>query len=198
MAENTVIDSQQDPSAIWQRVADHFAKRVLPSGLEYRKAEVALSATFQKRTEAPAEFEAAQSEAVRKASELAVAFDGLVDRAAKASGQSKAEVMREVRDLCRINGHLREGAMARMSAVANAHKHDTLDDKRHPIRSSDDILAVGSGYGMDAYGVGKMGEPEVMVHQQDGSVWKFLGDGRACTEGWHAYLIAKGVDLPSL
>lgn len=198
MPDGIATGIHRDASAQWQRVADHFTKRVLPSGLEYRTAEVALSAAFIKRAEAPPEFEEAQSEAVRKASELAVAFDGLVDRAARASGNSKSEVMRQVSDLCRINGHLREGALSRMSAVANAHKHDSLDDKRHPIQSSDDILAVGSGYGMDAFGVGKMGEPEVMVHQNDGTVRKFLGDGWACTNGWHAYLLTKGVDLPPL
>ncbi|MFZ1010638.1 MAG: hypothetical protein WAN65_27615, partial [Candidatus Sulfotelmatobacter sp.] len=59
-------------------------------------------------------------------------------------------------------------------AVANAYKHDKLHDPKHPIRSDDDVLVVGAGYGIDGFGLGKFGGIEVIVHQTNGEQRKFL------------------------
>jgi len=49
----------------------------------------------------------------------------------------------------------RVGALERVRGVANAYKHQNLNDPKLPISSDADVLVVGSGYGVDGYGVGK-------------------------------------------
>jgi hypothetical protein len=65
------------------------------------------------------------------------------------------------------------------------------------LTSFGDILAVGAGYGVDGYGIGKFSGVEVILHLADGTQRKFLGDLPYSIAGWFEFLKANGAVLPS-
>jgi hypothetical protein len=59
------------------------------------------------------------------------------------------------------------------------------------------MMVVGSGWGMDGYGVGNLvGPPEVLVVEATGQRWKFLGDVPTAIAGWFRFLAANVAVLP--
>lgn len=182
---------------MFTRTRDHFLTNVLSAVDEYASAEATLSAALQEaggdKSKCPADAERAK----RRAADAAVAIDGLADRAAKATGRNPNDIRAAVSKLCEIDGKRREGTVERVCAVANAYKHDQLDNKRHPITSNDDVLVVGAGYGIDSFSAGKFDGIEVMVHQTDGKKRKFLADVPFAVAGWVNFLEGHGVALPS-
>jgi hypothetical protein len=176
---------------------DHLIANVIPAAHDYSAAEtvlsVALAAANNDQSKCRAECETAK----RRAAEVAVALDGLADRAARALGITPNAVRAQVAPLSAICGSARQGCVDRVCAVANAYKHDVLTDPKHPIRSDANVLVVGAGYGIDGWGMGKYSGIEVMVHQTDGQQRKFLADVPYTTAGWFAFLKQKGAVLPS-
>ena len=56
---------------------------------------------------------------------------------------------------------------------------------------------VGSGFGIDRYGIGKYGgAPEVLVRQTNGEQRKFVGDVAFGIAGWFGFLSANDAKLP--
>jgi hypothetical protein len=176
---------------------DHLIANVIPAARDYDNAETTLSAAFAAANCDPAKCQTECETAKRRAAEVAVAIDGLADRASRALGTTPNAIRAQVAPLCGINGAVRQGCIDRVCAVANAYKHDVLDNPKHPIRSDADVLVVGAGYGVDVYGAGKFGGIEVMVHQTDGEQRKFLADMPYAIAGWFAFLRQQGVPLPS-
>lgn len=175
------------------RTVKHLLENVLPAARDYFAAEQALSEAYQRN---PTAFTAEAHLAKRRAAEVAIAIDGLADRAATALTTTPDNVRTQVAPLCAINGVLRDRCIDRICAVANAYKHDGPLRAKHPIVSADDILATGLGYGLDGYGVGKYSGVEVFVSQKDGTSWKMLGDIPWALAGWFAFLARQGVTLP--
>lgn len=134
--------------------------------------------------------------AKRLAANVAIALDGLTDRAANEIGLATKAVRAQVGPLCILGSSPRSGCIERVRAVADAYKHDELSNPQHPITSNDDVLVVAPGYGIDGFGVGKMGGVEVVVHQDDGQLRKFLGDVPAAVRGWLQFLANAGAILP--
>jgi hypothetical protein len=181
-----------------KRTLDHLLTNVLPAAVEYDAAESRLSDAFNAANGNEAKYRAEANSAKRRAADIAVAIDGLADRAAKALHTSPNAIRRQVSALCTISGVHRTECLARVCAVANAYKHDVLNDPKHPIRSDDDILVVGAGYGVDGYGLGKYGGVEVIVHAKNDGSWKFLADVPYSIAGWVAFLKRNGVTLPDV
>lgn len=179
------------------RTTTHLIENVLPAARDYLAAEEELSAAYRHSQQEAQLYTHAAQRAKRRAAEVAIAIDGLADRAANALTMTPDEVRAQVSALCAINGVLRRGCIARVCAVANAYKHDGPLRAKHPIVSSDDILATGPGYGLDGYGIGKYSGVEVLVTQKDGTSWKMLGDVPWAIAGWLAFLTNHGVTLPS-
>ena len=50
------------------------------------------------------------------------------------------------------------------------------------------MLCAALGYGLDGYGVGKMGGPEIILWDRNETGWKFMGDAAAALIGWSAVL----------
>jgi hypothetical protein len=76
----------------------------------------------------------------------------------------------------------------------SAPKHD----QKHPIRTDADVLVVGTGYGIDGFGLGKYGGGiQVIVHQTDGQQRIFLADVPYAIAGWFAFLKHQGAPLPA-
>lgn len=173
------------------QTATHFINHVIPAATEYWQAEMALS---QAMDSGDADLIAtAKVTAWRKAAEVSVAIDGLTDRAHRETGATKTAIRTAVATLCTYNGGpVRDGSFDRVRGAANAYKHQTLNDATLPITSDADILTVGLGYGLDGWGVGKMGGTEVIIRQTDGRKFKFLGDVPAVLRGWAAYIVAQG------
>lgn len=169
----------------------HLAHNVLGAAADYEQAERDLSAAYG-ADPAPPAWEAGARKAKRRAAELAVAIDGLTDRAAIGLGASKTAVRTRVSALCAA----RPGAFDRVWAAANAYKHKDLTDPRMVVASDDDVLVVGLGYGLDGFGVGKFGGIEVIVRDRTGTSWKFLGDVPAVIGAWFRFLAAEGAVLP--
>ena len=117
-----------------QTTVDHLITNVISAARDYNDAEMALSAAFAAANNDQSKCQAECDRAKRRAAEVAVAIDGLADRAAKALGTTANVTREEVAPLCVINGTLRQGCVDRVCAVANAYKHDVLDDRKHPIR----------------------------------------------------------------
>ena len=67
-------------------VVQHLIDNALPAAAEYYLAEQALTAAFDMNPSAPTVLAEARRTAVRKASEVAIAIDGLTDRMNTASG----------------------------------------------------------------------------------------------------------------
>jgi hypothetical protein len=152
-------------------VLNHLLHNVLPAARDYEAAEDELSLAFNQNPD-PTSWEQQGQHAKRRAAEVAIAIDGLVDRTAKALGLSKGKVRRQVAS----DGFPRPECIERVRAVANAYKHAVLDDETLPITSESDVLATGPGYGVDGYGLGKISGVEVLVHQKNGKQRKFLAD----------------------
>jgi hypothetical protein len=129
---------------------------------------------------------------------LAVAIDGLSDRASIESGIAIDKIRTSVSALCFWPGGtiVREEAFERVHSVANAYKHSKLNKPSHVIKSFDDVLAVGLGYGLDGYGVGKFSGVEVLVHDKSGKSWKFLGDVPTVLGAWFRFLRDSGATIP--
>lgn len=175
---------------------DHLIVNVIPAAQDYNDAEVSLTAALAAANGDQSKCHAECETAKRRAAEVAVAVDGLADRAARALGSTPNAVRAQVASLSAIYGTVRHGCVDRVCAVANAYKHDVLNDPKHPIGSDGDVLVVGAGYGIDGWGMGKYGGLEVMVHQIDGQQCKFLADVPYTVAGWFAFLKQEGASLP--
>ena len=127
-------------------VLNHLLHNVLPAARDYEAAEDELSLAFNQNPD-PMSWEQQGQHAKRRAAEVAIAIDGLVDRTAKALGLSTGKVRRQVASHCRIDGFPRPECIERVRAVANAYKHAVLDHEMLPITSESDVLATGPGYG---------------------------------------------------
>lgn len=177
---------------------EHLIHNVLPAASDYATAERELTQAYR---EAHSEqgWESAARTAKRRASELAIAIDGLTDRCTADTGFTKNSIRRAISELCYWPGgtSLRAGAHDRIRAIANAYKHRTLSDPSLPIASEDDILVVGLGFGLEASGVGKWGGVEVLVQEKSGDRKKFIGDAPVVIGAWFRFLAAQGVTLPS-
>jgi hypothetical protein len=181
--------------AVLANTLDHLLVNVLATASEYQAAETALGLAQERGT-----WDDEARTAKRKAAELAIAIDGLSDRASRESVISIDTVRSAVSALCfwPDGGGLRPEAFERMNGVANAYKHMYLDKPTHVIQSFDDVLTVGAGYGVDGYGVGKYGGVEVLVRDKSGTIWKFLGDAPVVISAWFSYLRSNGATLPSV
>ena len=173
---------------------NHLLVNVLESAREYEYAEEALS-----RAQASGVWDSEAKTAKRKAAELAIAIDGLADRAAHESKQKIGDIRKAVSALCILPGsqHLRPESLERVGGVANAYKHSILDDRRHPIDSFESVLTVGLGYGLDGFGVGKFGGVEVITKDKTGESWKFLGDAPTAISAWLRFLLNNGAKAPA-
>jgi hypothetical protein len=180
-----------------ERCVDHLIHHVLPAAAEYEDAEQALSEAYT-ADPAPTCWESAARQAKRKAAELAIAIDGLSDRAQSELGGTLTQIRQTVGDLCvwPTNGTLRDGSLERVRGVASAYKHGDLSDPRLPISSDADVLVVGLGFGLDGYGVGKFSGVEVIVHDNTGKSWKFEGDAPVAVAAWFRFLAVQGATLP--
>lgn len=174
----------------------HLLDNVIPAANDYERAEIDLSNAFS-RDNSEASWVAEGTLAKRRAAEVAIAIDGLADRAAIELGIDVNEIRRLVAPLCTIDGNLRDGCVERVCAVANAYKHSGPLRATHPIQSESDVLAAGAGFGIDGYGVGKFSGVEVLVNQRDGTRRKFLGDVPWAVAGWFRFLDARGASLPA-
>ena len=92
---------------------------------------------------------------------------------------------------------MRTKSLERVSGVANAYKHSILEYERHPIDSFESVLAVGLGYGLDGFGVGKYGGVEVITKDKSGESWKFLGDAATTISAWLRFLLSRGAKPPA-
>jgi hypothetical protein len=174
----------------------HLINNVVPAANDYERAENELSGALARNAD-PQTWIAEGQLAKRRAAEVAIAIDGLADRAASALGLTPDAVRAQVAVRSIIDGSLRSGCIERVCAVANAYKHSGPLRAKHPISSESDVLATGAGYGIDGYGVGKFSGVEVLVNQKDGSVWKFLGDVPWSIAGWFRFLADRGAPLPA-
>ena len=178
-----------------EKTLSHLLKNVIPAAHDYEQAEIQLSVAFNQNDE-PARWEMAGTNAKRRAAEVAIAIDGLVDRAANDLGITTEGVRKAVASCCTIGGVDRPGSIERVCAVANAYKHAGPLRSQHPIASESDILAAGAGYGIDSYDIGKSGGVEILVKERDGTVRKFLGDVPWAIAGWFRFLSERGATLP--
>jgi hypothetical protein len=176
---------------------DHLINNVLPAAADYHDAERELSVAYNADNTAAA-WEQAARRAKRRAAELAIAIDGLTDRLFVETPLSKTSIRGSISALCLWpgSGAQRLGAHDRVRGVANAYKHQNLTDLTLPIASQNDVLAVGLGYGLDGYGVGKYGGVEVIVQERDGTRFKFLGDAPVSIAAWFKFLAAQGAVIP--
>jgi hypothetical protein len=173
---------------------DHLLSHVLAAVAEYETAEANLTAAH-----ASGNWKAEATVARRKAAELAVAIDGLTDRANRELGMPLEKIRADVSTRCTWPGSttLRHEAFERVYGVANAHKHSTLTKKGHVLNSFEDVLAVGRGFGIDAYGIGKYSGVEVLVRDKSGQMRVFSADPATVVSGWFGFLSAKGALLPA-
>src|SRR5258708_38090339 len=153
----------------------HLLNNVIPAARDYEHAEKELSSAFARDPD-PQTWTVESQQARRRAAEVAIAIDGLADRAALALDLKPDQVRTDVTSRSTIDDIARSGCIERICAVANAYKHSGPLRAKHPINSESDVLATGVGYGIDAFSVGKFSGVEVLVNQKDGSVRKFLGD----------------------
>jgi hypothetical protein len=179
-----------------KQVVEHLVANVIPAARDYLEAERALTAAYNACNDL-SRCQAEASLAKRRAAEVAIAIDGLADRAARPLKLSPNAVRARVGPLSSIRGVFRDGCIERVCAVANAYKHEILNDMKHPIRSEADVLVVGAGFGIDAYGMGKRSGIEVMVYQTDGKQRKFLADVPYSIAGWFAFLKSQDATLPT-
>jgi hypothetical protein len=95
------------------------------------------------------------------------------------------------------SGAPRSGALARVMGVANVYKHQNLSNPNLPMTSESDVLVIGLGYGLDGWGVGKMGGVEVLVRETSGRMFKFLGDAPVTLAAWLRFLDQHDAALPA-
>jgi hypothetical protein len=169
----------------------HLLNNVIPAARDYEQAEYELTRAVERDADPNSWAEEGQR-AKRCAAEVAIAIDGLADRAASALSLTADEVRAQVAHRCVISGATRPGCIDRVCAVANAYKHAGPLRPKHPINSESDVLATGAGYGIDGYGVGKYSGVEVLVNQKDGTTCKFLGDVPWSISGWFRFLADHG------
>jgi hypothetical protein len=152
----------------------HLLHNVLSAALDYLAAEEALSLAY-KTNSATGGWEAEARLAKRRAAELAIAIDGLPDRCKQDLALSVIQIREAVAAICVWPGTalFRVGCLERVRGAANAYKHENLTDPTLPITSDADILVVGLGYGLDAFGVDKFSGVEVLVREISGVSWKF-------------------------
>jgi hypothetical protein len=184
---------------MFDKTAAHLLGNVLPAYGEYLQAEYALTAFFVDNFPASMTITSIEANAAkRRACDLAIALDGLTDRAAIELGKEKKVIRKEVAGYCYYDapdGIVRTGAFDRVRAIANAYKHMDLSDPSLPIASEDEVLAVGTGYGTDGYGVGKYGGcPEVVIRVGQ-NTWKFMGDSPIVIAAWLRFLRYSGGPL---
>jgi hypothetical protein len=177
------------------KTVDHLINDVLLAANEYDTAERALTIVWCK-TKDLVQCDAEAREAKRRAAQVAIAIDGLADRAKGELGIGIDQVRIEVATMCEINGTKRNGCLDRVRGVANAYKHHILDDSRLPILTNDDVLAAGLGWGLEGYGVGKASHPEIIVNEKGGERRKFLGDVPWAIAGWFRYLKNHRATIP--
>ena len=175
---------------------NHLLNNVLPAAHDYERAEGDLTAAFARDGD-PQSWIVEGQQAKRRAAEVAIAIDGLADRAASALGLTPDEVRTRVGQCCIVGTAHRAGCIDRVCAVANAYKHAGPLRAKHPIASESDVLATGAGYGIDAFGVGKYSGVEVLVNQRDGTVRKFLADVPWSIAGWFQFLTDQGAAIPA-
>ncbi len=177
---------------------DHLINNVLPAAADYDLAELDLTAAHR-ADPADAAWASAANKAKRRAAEVAIAIDALTDWLAEETGQSKKAIRASLPAFCvwPSSGASRLGAHDRVRGVANAYKHVNLNDPSLPITSQNDVLVVGLGFGLDAWGVGKLGGVEVLVQERDGTRYKFLGDVPTSIAAWFKFLGSLGVALPA-
>jgi hypothetical protein len=193
-----VIDISVPGGRLLENVVVHLMDNVLPAAADYEAAERALSQAFA-TDQTASHWEAAAKLAKRRASELAIAIDGLTDRTSVEMRLSKAEIRRRVTNLCLWPGSLtpRLESLERIRGVACAYRHANLTDPTLPISSEADVLVVGLGYGLDGFGVGKFSGVEVIVREKPGASWKFLGNAPVAVAAWFRFLSREGAVLPS-
>src|SRR4051812_45518596 len=100
----------------------HLLANVLPAAEDYVRAEKDLSAAFNENAD-PSHWAMAGRHAKRRGAEVALAIDGLADRAAADLGIAPDDARNAVAALCVIDGTARSGSIERVCAVANAYKH---------------------------------------------------------------------------
>lgn len=176
------------------KVVEHLLNNVIPAARDYEQAEESLSLAFRNNSD-PSSWAEQGQHAKRRAAEVAIAIDGLADRAAAALSSTTDAVRALVQSRSAIGGTARAGCIDRVCAVANAYKHAGPLNAKHPILSESDVLAAGAGYGIDGYGIGKYGGVEVSVNQKDGTVKKFLGDVPWSIAGWFQFLTDNGASI---
>ena len=177
-------------------VVQHLIHHVLPAAEEYHRAERALSAAFESSPKAPARCAEAGRTAIRAASNVAIAIDGLTDRMHNVLGASKTQMRSLIQAKCIIGTTVREGCMNRIRGVAVVYKHQHADDPTLTVRGDENVLAVGAAYGVDGWGIGKFSGVEVLVEEVGGRKRKFMGDVPAGIRGWTEYLRDLGASLP--
>jgi hypothetical protein len=95
---------------------NHLMTNVLPAARDYAQAENELSRAFGRNND-PNAWEGEGQHAKRRAAEIAIAIDGLADRAASALGLTPEQVRQQVASGCIIDG---ASAMAVSSACARS------------------------------------------------------------------------------
>src|SRR6202035_1422240 len=98
---------------------NHLLNNVLPAARDYERAEGELSAASTRNAD-PQSWTMEGQQAKRRAAEVAIAIDGLADRAASALGMTPDEVRNQVSQLCTLGTAHRSGCIDRVCAVANA------------------------------------------------------------------------------
>jgi hypothetical protein len=179
-----------------QRPLHHLFENVLPAAADYLAAEQELSTAYTAASNDLSACRLEVAKAKRMAANVAIAIDGLADRTGNALQLAPNAVRQQVGHLCSLGTSQRAGCIERVRAVADAYKHDELDNPQHPITSNDDVLVVAPGYGIDGFGVGKFGGVEVCVDQHSGELRKFLGDVPAAVRGWLQFLSNNGAATP--
>ncbi|MBT9288263.1 hypothetical protein [Prosthecodimorpha staleyi] len=174
------------------RSVDQLIDNVLPAAADYFMAEQELSAVYAAATNDLSACGGEAAKAKRLAAQVAIAIDGLADRAGHALQLKPNAVRQQVGPLCSLGTAQRAGCIERVRAVADAYQHDHLSNPQHPITSNDDVLVVAPGFGIDGYGVGKWDGVEVLVHQINGELWKVLGDVPAAVHGWFHFFLIHG------
>ena len=113
---------------------NHLLTNVLPAAQDYDRAENELSAAFAEKVD-PTHWATAGHHAKRCAAEVAVAIDGLADRAANDLGMTPDTVRNAVAPYCTIDSVVRPGSIERVCAMANAYKHAGPLHGKPPVAS---------------------------------------------------------------
>jgi len=183
-------------SPMLPRTSDFLFTFVLPAAADYEAAEDALTQAHRDSPNPELQQKAGEL-AIRRACEVAVAIDALIDRAALELNIRIPDMRARIDPLCAIETYLRDGAIVRVSGAANAYKHGNLDANRHPISSDGDVLATSAGYGIDGYGLGKYAGIEVILTLKGGEQRKFIPDVQYAIAGWLRLLKIEGTPLPA-